>query len=91
MAARSNRRKISTTVAPETDAFLRGMIRRGRATSIADAVDRVVTGARRAESRRRLEEATAAYFESLSGEARKEENALGAALAHAAGKIDFDE
>lgn len=38
----------------------------------------------------RLEEATAAYFASLSPEALEEENQLGAALASAAAQVDFD-
>ncbi len=37
-----------------------------------------------------LEKATAAYYASLSGEALEEENRLGAAMAHAAGQVDFD-
>jgi len=38
----------------------------------------------------RLEEATAAYFASLSPEALEEENRLGAAVASAAGQVNFD-
>jgi hypothetical protein len=38
----------------------------------------------------RVEEATAAYFASLSGEALEEENRLGAALAESAAQVDFD-
>src|SRR6266700_3067967 len=37
-----------------------------------------------------LEEATAAYFASLSPEALEEENRLGAAMASAAGQVNFD-
>jgi hypothetical protein len=38
----------------------------------------------------RLEKATTAYFSSLSGEALKEENRLGAALAKSSAQVDFD-
>ncbi len=38
----------------------------------------------------RLEEATAAYFASLSPEALEEEKQLGAAVASAAGHVNFD-
>jgi hypothetical protein len=38
-----------------------------------------------------LEKATAASFASLSGEALKEENRLGAALGEAASHVNFDE
>jgi hypothetical protein len=90
MPTRTNRRKISTTVAPETDAFLKSLVRRGKAANLAEAVDRAVAVARRAESRRKLEAATAAYYESLSGELLDEENKLEMALAHASSLVDFD-
>jgi hypothetical protein len=91
MSSHTNRRKISTTVAPETDAFLKSLVRRGKAANLAEAVDRAVAVARRAESRRRLEAATAAYHESLSKENIAEDNAVGLALAHESGKVSFDE
>ena len=91
MPTRANRRKISTTVAPETDAFLKSLVRQGKAANLAEAVDRAVAIARRAESRRGLEAATAAYYESLSKENIAEDNALGVALAHESGKVNFDE
>lgn len=90
MPPRLNRRKISTTVAPETDAFLKSLIRRGKASSLAEAVDRVVAAARRAESRRRLEAATTAYYASLSGDALEEEKKLELAVASASSLVDFD-
>lgn len=91
MRARGNRHKISTTVAPETEAFLKALIRRGKASSLAEAVDRAVEVARRAESRGRLEAATEAYFASLSPEGVEEEKRLAEALAYEAGKVNFDE
>ena len=91
MPVRVNRRKISTTVAPETDAFLKSLVRRGEAANLAEAVDRAVAVARRAESRKKLEAATAAYYESLSKENIAEDSAIGLALAHESGKVDFDE
>lgn len=91
MASRSNRQKISTTIAPENGAFLKSLIRRGKASTLAEAVDRAVSVARRAEARARLEAATEAYFASLSPEEQEEERRLGEALAHEAGKVNFDE
>jgi Arc/MetJ-type ribon-helix-helix transcriptional regulator len=76
MAARSNRRKISTTVAPETHAFLKSLVRRGKVANLAEAVDRAVSFARHTESRERLEAATAAYYDSLSGDALRGEQEL---------------
>ena len=90
MSARSRRQKISTTIAPENEAFLRSLIKRGKASNLADAVDRAVTFARRAEARRKLEEATAAYYASLSGDARKKEQQLEKAVGYAALQVDFD-
>jgi hypothetical protein len=90
MHARSNRRKISTTVAPETDTFLKSLIRQGKASSLAEAVDRAVAVARRAESRRRLEAATAAYYASLSGKALAEEKRIEQAAGSASSLVDFD-
>jgi len=91
MAARNNRQKISTTIAPENGAFLRSLIRRGKASTMAEAVDRAVSVARRAEARARLEAATEAYFASLSPEEQEEDRLLGEALAYEAGKVNFDE
>ncbi len=90
MSARSNRQKISTTVAPETEAFLKALIRQGQASSLAEAVDHAVGIARRAQSRARLEAATAAYYASLSGEALEEEQSLERAVADSASFVDFD-
>lgn len=57
---------------------------------MAEAVDRAVEIARRADSRRRLEAATAAYYESLSGPDLKAEQELERATASAAKWVDFD-
>ena len=91
MPARARRQKISTTIAPENGAYLKSLIRRGQAANLAEAVDRAVSVARRTDARRRLEAATTAYFDSLSGEDLAEENRLGAALANEADKVNFDE
>jgi Arc/MetJ-type ribon-helix-helix transcriptional regulator len=90
MPARSNRRKISTTVAPETHAFLKSLIRRGKAANLAEAVDSAVAYALRTESRKRLAAATAAYYDSLEGEALRAERRLEKAISKASSKVDFD-
>jgi hypothetical protein len=53
-------------------------------------VDRAVSIARRAERRRQLEDATAAYYASLSGEALKAEQELELAVGYAASQVDLD-
>lgn len=91
MPARNRRQKISTTIAPENSAYLKSLIRCGKASNLAEAVDRSISAARRAEHRRRLAAETAAYYESLSGDDLAEENRLGAALSEAAAEVNFDE
>lgn len=91
MPIRNNRQKISTTIAPENEAFLKSLIKRGKASTLAEAVDRAIAVARQAESRERLEAATEAYFASLSPEALEQENRLGEALGYEAGRVNFDE
>ena len=90
MPTRLRRPKISTTIAPENQAFLQSLVKRGKAANLSEAVDRAVSIARRAEARHRLEDATRAYYESLSGEALKEERKLERAVAHASSQVDFD-
>jgi hypothetical protein len=89
--ARINRQKISTTIAPENAAFLKSLLKRGKAVTLAEAVDRAISVARRVEARERLEAATEAYFASLSPKALEEENLLGEALAYETGHVNFDE
>jgi hypothetical protein len=91
MPNRATRKKISTTIAPENAAFLKVLLKRGTADSLADAVDHVIDIARQAEARERLEAATEKYFNSLSQEDAAEENRLGAALAYESGKVNFNE
>jgi hypothetical protein len=89
--ARVNRQKISTTIAPENAAFLKSLVKRGKAVTLAEAVDRAISVARRAEARERLEAATEAYFAALPPEALEEENRLGEALAYETDHVNFDE
>jgi Arc/MetJ-type ribon-helix-helix transcriptional regulator len=91
MPARHRRQKISTTIAPENGAFLKSLIRRGKAANLAEAVDSALRTARRAENRARLEAATEAYFASLSPEEREEESRLSDTLDYEAGLVNFDE
>jgi hypothetical protein len=68
-----HRLKISTTVALETHEYLADLVRCGRATSMAEALDQTVLRARRADSKELLAHATAAYFQALSGPANERE------------------
>src|SRR5215469_9182072 len=90
MQNRARRRKISTTIAPENQAFLNSLVKRGKAANLSDAVDRTIAFARRAEARKKLEGATAAFYASLSGEDLKGEQELELAIGHAASQVDFD-
>lgn len=84
------REKLSTTVSPETYEFLQQMVERGEASTLAEALDAVVSTVRRLENRRRLALATTRYFEQLDATAAAEERELAQDMSSAAGAIDFD-
>jgi hypothetical protein len=84
------RKKLSTTISPEGYAFLRSLIRSGRAESLAQAVDLALEEVRQIENRRKLERATAEYYANASQEAIDEENDLATAFSATAGEIDID-
>ncbi|MBZ5696269.1 MAG: hypothetical protein LAN36_13020 [Acidobacteriia bacterium] len=86
----ARRRKLSTTVSPEGYSFLRGLVRAGKASNLAQAIDLVLEEFRRIENRRRLERATAEYYEKASQEAIDEENHLAAAFSATASEIEID-
>jgi hypothetical protein len=90
MTARTRRPKLSTTIAPENQAFLKSLVKRGKAANLADAIDRTVSAARRAEARRKLAAASEVYYASLSGDALREEQELEKALSNATSQVDFD-
>jgi hypothetical protein len=87
----SHRQKLSTTIGPDNYAYLRRLVKLGKAASVGEAVDRAVELARRADNRARLERATAEYFNGLHAAAAAEEGVLEAALSDATVGIDFDE
>ena len=88
--ARLTRQKISTTVAPETTAYLGKLVSQGEASNLAEAIDLVVERIKRVESRERLERDTAAYFDQMPPKEHAEEVQLATALAQSARGIDFD-
>ena len=85
------RQKLSTTIGPETYAYLHSLVKSGRVASVGEAVDRSVELARRADNRARLERATAAYFKGLAPKAAVEETALESVLSNASAEMDFDQ
>jgi len=84
------REKLSTTVSSESHEFLLNMVKKGEAATLAEAIDMLVARVRRLENRRRLAEATAAYFDQLDPAAAREEQEMAAGLSSATSKIDFD-
>jgi hypothetical protein len=86
----AHRRKISTTVAVETYAYLKRLVEAGEARNLAQALDVTLARLRRADNRARLELATAAYFQKLTAKGAREESRLEAALDQSADEIDFD-
>jgi hypothetical protein len=89
-APKLNRQKISTTIAPDTLAYLQAIISSGEAATLADAIDIAVRRLLVIENRERLERDTAAYFENLTEEEDAEERALENALSQSAKGIDVD-
>jgi hypothetical protein len=85
------RQKISTTISPETLAYLDELIRKGEARTLAEALDRAVERLMVFENRERLANDTAAYFSGMTNEEATEELRLEAALSQSAAGIDFDQ
>jgi len=85
------RKKLSTTIGANSYAYLRNMVKAGRADSVGEAVDRAVAVARRLENRAALERQTAAYFQGLTPKAAAEEADLEDALSAASVEMDFDQ
>lgn len=89
-SARLQRQKISTTISPETLAYLERTIKTREAANLAEAIDLAVRRLQAAETRERLERDTAAYFDEMTGEEFSEDHRLAAALAKSSRKMDFD-
>lgn len=84
------RQKISTTISPETSAYLDELVRKGEARTLAEALDRVVERLQVFENRERLANDTAEYFSGMTEEEATEEQRLEAVLSQASAGIDFD-
>jgi len=90
-SARLTRQKISTTISPQTLAYLDDLISRGEARTLAEALDRSVERLLVFENRERLATDTAAYFSGMTDEEATEEQRLEAALSQSSAGIDFDQ
>jgi hypothetical protein len=86
----ARRQKISTTVAPETYAYLKRLVKSGRARNVAEALDQSLARLRREERRARLESATATYFDGLPPQTAEVEASLETALDQSADEINVD-
>lgn len=91
MAASKARPKLSTTISRENFAYLQGLVERGRAKNVAEAVDEALGRVRALENRARLERDTAAYFDRLRGKAAREEARLESAISSLIDEINFDD
>ena len=86
-----HRRKLSTTIGANSYAYLRNMVKAGKAESVGEAVDKAVEIARRLDNRATLERQTAAYFKGLTAEAAAEEADLEDVLSIASQEMDVDQ
>ena len=89
--ARLTRQKISTTISPQTLAFLDALIAEGEARTLAEALDLAVERLLVYENRERLASDTAAYFANLTAEEAADEQRLETAFSQSATGINFDE
>lgn len=85
------RQKISTTISPETLAYLDELIRKGEARTLAEALDRAVERLVVFENRERLAHDTAAYFSRMTESEATEEQRLEAVLSQSSAGINFDQ
>ena len=90
MGLKPVRAKISTTIARENYVYLNALVDSGKASTMAEALDKIVATHRRLERRRRLEQATADYFNGLPEQALEEENAMATTAHEAIASVDFD-
>jgi hypothetical protein len=88
--ARLTRQKISTTISPESLAYLDGLIQKGKARTLAEAIDLAIEQLLVFENRERLANDTAAYFADMTDEEAAEERRLESALSQSHAGIDFD-
>jgi predicted AAA+ superfamily ATPase len=86
----ARRKKVSTTISPESYAYLRALIRSKKAENLAQAIDYVLDEIRRADNRARLEAATAAYYDNAPQEAIDEENQIAGDFASLGAEVDPD-
>ena len=89
--ARLTRQKISTTISPQTLAYLDELIHKGEARTLAEALDLAVERLLAHENRERLANDTAAYFANMTDAEAAEEQRLEAALSQSTAGIDFDQ
>lgn len=88
--ARLSRKKISTTVSPQTLSYLDDLMRTGEARTLAEALDLAIERLRVYENRERLATDTTAYFSNMTDAEAAEEQRLEAALSQSIAGIDFD-
>ena len=85
------RKKLSTTVSGDTHRYLQSLVKSGRASTIAEAVDLVAERVQRLEKRARLERDTAAYFAGSPAGVQKQEARLERALSDSVDEVSFEE
>jgi phosphoglycerate-specific signal transduction histidine kinase len=90
MAVKPARAKISTTIAHDNYAYLDSLVDSGKASNLAEALDKIVATYRRFARRIELEKETAGYFNRLPEKAAREESELAEASHKLTHTLDFD-
>ena len=88
--ARLSRQKISTTISPDSLAYLGSLIEKGKARTLADAIDLAIEQLLEYENRERLATDTAAYFANMTDQEAAEERRLESLLSQSNVGIDFE-
>jgi hypothetical protein len=88
---RPRRQRRTFSLAPDVVEYIEQVQKAQTVVSLSAAVEAIVRKHQEAENRTRLEQATAAYFEALSPEAKADERALEAGLWESARELDPDE
>lgn len=87
---RLTRQKISTTISAQSLAYLDELIQKGKARTLAEAIDLAIEQLLVYENRERLAADTAAYYDNMTEVEAEEERRLESAVSQSSAGIDFD-
>ena len=87
----ARRKKLSTTIAPQSNEYLERLIASGAAQNVAQAIDLSIERLRRLDNRLRLERDTVASYNASSEQGAVEDAEWEAYSSSAAHSVNFDD